>query len=125
MTTLVKYDVTVPDAEIDVKVDVDKGAVVATVTDVPPVSFHLSPKGNWAQKILSKILQPIASDVADDFKNKPSDILKGQSKTIGKNFSHDVEGVTVTLSDPALGKFTAGSTDMLKITGTITVTKES
>lgn len=123
MTDVISYDVKITPSPtvIDVTVAVTGVAVSATVTTVPELNVSLSPSGNFAEKIVSGVLDPIAELIVSEYKDKPKDLLQGKVIQIGNVPSYDVEGISIVPSALVLGSASPAGTPMVKATGTLTI----
>jgi hypothetical protein len=123
MSDEISYDVSFNPSPttIGISVTVVQDAITATITSVPDVGLSLTPAGNWVQKVVSAVLEPIALLIIAIVKPKPRDKLQGQSKTIGKVPPYAVDNLTITASSVALGGAPLAGAQYLKATAKLSV----
>jgi len=124
MTNIFEYSVEYsPDpASVTIDVSLSDTSLEATISSVPSFSFHLTPVGNFIQKILSEILTPIATLIANDASDKPKNLLEGQPPISLFTFvSYTVDNIVITPEQLALGSYTVGGDEMLEVTGSLSL----
>jgi hypothetical protein len=124
--SVVKYDVTVSPSAPSITIgmeEIDANSVKIKVIKIGSFKLTLSPAGNWAQKVLSGIIWPIAALLALAIPGKIRSKVEGKevnaptSQTIG--YSFNVEGVDIEIDADKLTLSTYNG--MLMTDGTVKV----
>lgn len=131
MSDMFEYSVSLSPDPIPISITVEASAPVVppakpkptefvlTVTSVPDVTMTLTPAGNWAQKIMSGVIYPIAAIIASTSKSAVKNGLQGKTFNVAGSTTLKEDGFEITPQLGTLGGFTTGSLDMIKITGTL------
>jgi hypothetical protein len=123
MGDMISYDVSFHPSPVTIGVTtaVANDALTATVSSVPDIGLSLSPAGNFAQKVLSAVVEPIALLIVAAVNPKPRDMIMGKSVTTGKLPPYQIENLTITASSLALGGATLAGAQYLKATAKLSV----
>ncbi len=129
MSDMFKYNVNISPnpANIDLKVQLSDTALTATISSVPELSYTLRPDGDFIQKIISAVLDPIAQliSLSSSLKKKPQNMLQGKSETLVTIGSYTADDIVINPKNLALGSYTAANKDMLEVTGSLTLSPKS
>ena len=123
MTDQISYDVSFSPspATIGVTVTVVKDELTATIATVPDIGLSLKPAGNFVQKIVSAILEPLAVIIIAIVNPKPREMLEGKTEKLGKIPPFSFDNVTITASSLALGGATLAGASYLKATAKLSL----
>lgn len=125
MSNTIQYDITTDPSPlvIEAKATVNQSAFSVQIVNIPSVSFSLRPTGNFIQEILSGILYPVAGIVSEALALG----INAFAHQLQKNAfnlpikAFPVSGLTVQPINLSLGSASIAGTDMIKLTGDVTV----
>jgi hypothetical protein len=101
MSKIIKYNVDIKPspANITIQAGINNSEVTATVDSIPSISFKLHATGNFCQKIISTVIEPLAGLIAKKLEDTPSHLMKGKSCNVYKIGDINLKSITVTPSN--------------------------